>query len=540
MAQDSKPAFDPDATVSQALPEPDPEATVQMPGEALAGLRSLAGADDPEATVSGPLAMPEPDPEATDRLPVFDPDATFNPADRVALDPEATVRVPSPGRQPRFNPFAPQARPESLLTSLAGLGGVNALVAMANPILGAVPQIRRTLRHPDPARLKETLRDQIEGFEMSALSADVPDGIKESVVIALCALLDESAAATPWGAAWKDRGLLHELRNATDGDDRFFALVDQALAKAGSGGDENDADLLELLYVCLALGYEGRHRGSEEGRLALRQVKDRLFAQVARRHPRPTDGLSERWRTPAAQALVDEALATAARAAAARAAAEAAAQAAPPPPPPPSLLSRLPRRAIWSAVASLVGAAVVFYMLALRLLESDENSALASRPARTKAKATAPAPAAAPAPAPAAATVSIASALDGLPVSVTTSAGETRIAFQHARQFASGATAPAADLQPVLKKVAQALKAVPGVIVVAGHADASPVLGKGPSNQVISEARAQSVARLIAAELSDARRVQAEGRGDSAPLDTGTSPAARAKNRRVELVLKAP
>ena len=536
MAQDSKPAFDPDATVSQALPEPDPEATVQMPGEALAGLRSLAKADDPEATVSGPLRAPEPDPEATDRLPVFDPDATFNPADRVTLDPDATVRVPSPGRQPRFNPFAPQARPESLHTSLAGLGGINSLVAMANPILGAVPQIRRTLRHPDPARLKETLRDQIEGFEMSALSADVPDGIKESVVIALCALLDESAAATPWGANWKEQGLLRELRNATDGDDRFLGLVDQALAAADAGGDENNAELLELLYVCLALGYEGRHRGSDEGRLALRQVKDRLFAQVARRHPRPTEGLSERWRTPAAQALVDEALATAARAAAARAAAEAVQQVATPAPPP-SLLSRLPRRAIWSGVAGLVGAAVVFYMLALRLLEDDEKSALANRPARTKAKTTAVAP---PTPAPAPTTPSLASTLGGLPVSVTEAAGETRILFQHARQFASGATTPADDLQPVLKKVAQALNGVPGTIVVAGHADVSPVHGKGATNLAISEARARAVARLVAAELADTGRVRAEGRGDSAPLDTGSTPAARAKNRRVELVLKAP
>ena len=90
MAEESKQAFDPDATVSQpgaGNAQPDPEATISQPIVL-----------DPEATVGGPLAKPGPDPEATDRRPAFDPEATVNPAERVNLDPEATVRVRRPRR----------------------------------------------------------------------------------------------------------------------------------------------------------------------------------------------------------------------------------------------------------------------------------------------------------------------------------------------------------------------------------------------------------------------------------------------------------
>ncbi|MGH8673300.1 MAG: type IVB secretion system protein IcmH/DotU, partial [Burkholderiales bacterium] len=301
MAEESKHTFDPDSTVAQSIAGAgaDPDATVTQP---IAPIDALA---DPEATVTGPLAKPEPDPEATDRRPVFDPDATFNPADRASLDPEATVRVLArPGRL-RDNPFAPKSPPETIQANLAALGGINPLVAMANPVLAAVPQIRRTLKHPDASGLRANLRDQIEALETSAASAEISDETVAAAVYALCALLDESAAATPWGGDWIRNGLLQTLRGESGGAEGFFMQLDRI-----SADPDRNADLLEFFYVCLALGFEGRHRGSEGGRLALGELEDRLYGLIARRRPRP-EGLSERWRTPAAQAAAESALATA-------------------------------------------------------------------------------------------------------------------------------------------------------------------------------------------------------------------------------------
>lgn len=532
MAEESKQAFDPDATVAQPA-APDPDATVSQPIllDPEATVTQPIAAPDPEATFTG-VKPREPDAESTDRRPAFDPDATDR---RPAFDPEATVRAPVRPKRKR-NPFEPKAPPETIQANLSALGGLNPLVAMANPILAAVPQIRRTLKHPDAAGLRASLKDQIEALETSAVSAEIDDDTVSAAVYALCALLDESAAATPWGQDWIDDGLLKALRGESGGAEGFFAQLERL-----SAAPERNADLLEFCYICIALGFEGKYRAAEGGRQALDGVRNQLYGLIARRRPRP-DALSEHWRTPAAQAAADAALQTAARANAARAAAEAAARDAEttiPPSAAPRGLARLPRRAIWSAVAGVVGASIVLYMLALRLLDEKETSALATKPsARVTAAdtaATAPAPAA---PAPASAASALAQALEKLPVTVSETPGGLALRIADDRQFATGSNQPALQLRALLPQIAAALDKLPGAIVVVGHADATPPGAHYASNAALSEARARSAARLMAPKLADPKRLVIEGRGDAEPLAPNDTDANRAKNRRVALLLK--
>jgi type VI secretion system protein ImpK len=514
MAEEPKQKFDPDATVAQPSAEADPDATVALPVPAL----------DPEVTVSGPL--------------VFDPEATVDPAKRASLDPDATVRIPSPGKM-RINPFAPKSAPETIQANLSALGGLNPLIAMANPILGAVPQIRRALKHPDPDGLRANLRDQIESLQTSASFAEVSDAAVQTAVYALCALLDESAAATPWGGAWIDNGLLKELCGESGGGEGFFTRLD---AISGNQNPEradsaDNADLLEFYAVCLALGFEGRYRKAEGGRQALNELRNDLHALTSRRRPRP-DGLSERWRSATAEAAAAPALQMAAKVSAQISAQHAAGadEDTTLPPVTPSFLSRVPRRAVWSAVAGVVGAMIAFYMLALRLLDDETKTALAPSP-RTKAGVERTAPATAPAPAPLAASATLAKALEGEPVAVTEDAGRIALALRHDRQFAPGSTQPAPELRPLFQKIAAALDRMPGSIVVSGHADASPTR-RYASNLELSAARAQTIVRMMAPSLGDPKRLTAEGKGESEPVAPSDTDTNRAKNRRVAIILK--
>src|SRR3954466_13251644 len=106
-------------------------------------------------------------------------------------DAEATVVLPTPGRK-RTSLFAPPQERQAAAADLAALGGLNRLVEAANPILAAVPQIRHALRHPDPASLRTRLCEQVDGFERSALAAQVPADEVQTALFALCALLDDS------------------------------------------------------------------------------------------------------------------------------------------------------------------------------------------------------------------------------------------------------------------------------------------------------------------------------------------------------------
>src|SRR5437868_5497281 len=187
-------------------------------------------------------------------------------------DADATVVLPTPGRK-RSSAFAPAIERQAAAADLAALGGLNPLVEAANPILAVVAQIRHALRHPDPAGLRARMREQLDAFEAAARGAGLPDAQVDGALFALCALLDDSAQATPWGRTWDS--LLTELRNEQNGGERFFTYLEELSANAAA-----NLDLLEFLYVCLALGFEGRFRGGEGGRLALTQARVRLYELI--------------------------------------------------------------------------------------------------------------------------------------------------------------------------------------------------------------------------------------------------------------------
>jgi type IV/VI secretion system ImpK/VasF family protein len=205
-------------------------------------------------------------------------------------DADATVVLPTSGRNSGQFRFAPSLDRQASAADLAALGGLNPLVEAANPLLAALPQIRYALRHPDPAGLRTRLRKELDAFERAAQAAGVAEDRRFVARYALCAALDDAAAATPWGRDWIAKGLVSELHGDATGVDKFFALLDPMLAQPDAY-----AELLELFYACLALGYEGRYRGGEGGRLALGQIRTRLLGIIAARRPQGGE-LAARWR----------------------------------------------------------------------------------------------------------------------------------------------------------------------------------------------------------------------------------------------------
>ena len=124
-------------------------------------------------------------------------------------------------------------------------------------------------------------------------------------------------------------------------------------------------------------------------------------------------------------------------------------------------------------------------------------------------------------------------------VAVSEEGAGATITIRSDHQFASGDVDPEAKLLPLLQSIAAALDKVPGAIVVTGHADAKPSSNpKFPSNQELSAARAQSAAKVMAAKLSDPKRITSEGASDSKPLAPTDTAENRAKNRRVVILVK--
>ena len=407
-------------------------------------------------------------------------------------DAEATVALPTPGRR-RFG-FAPALERQATAPDLSALGGLNALIEAANPLLGVVPQIRHSLRHPDPKGLRSRLREQLAAFQTSAAATGIPADEVRAAHYALCALLDDSASATPWARDW--RALLAELHGEKNRGDGFFTLLDTTLA-APAGHSE----LLQFLYVCLALGFEGRYRSGEGGRQALAQVRTRLHDVLAKQRPSTPFELSHRWQG-----------------------------------------ARVPVRRVPKTVALWTAASLCALLLAILYFAYSVSLASLSDPvARELATLRVPgfASDARVARQPTGMASRLADAIGLSEVQVSEADGAVSIVLKADQLFPSGSARLDARLKPVVLKVAEALDRVAGAIVVTGHTDDVPIrTARFPSNWELSTERARSVLLLMSSRIHDRSRLRAEGLADSAPIAPNDTAADRAKNRRVTITLR--
>ncbi|TBW06736.1 DotU family type IV/VI secretion system protein [Azotobacter chroococcum subsp. isscasi] len=155
--------------------------------------------------------------------------------------------------------------------------GLNPLAGAAAALLAEAVQLRHAGQAEDLHALNRRLGDELRLFEQRALQA----GIENSEVMAaryvLCTLLDEAVVTTPWGneSEWSQMSLLSRFHNETFGGEKVFRLLERL------GRDPvKHLALLELIYLCLALGFEGQYRVLPRGMLELEAIRDALYRQI--------------------------------------------------------------------------------------------------------------------------------------------------------------------------------------------------------------------------------------------------------------------
>jgi type VI secretion system protein ImpK len=433
---------------------------------------------------------PPPDPEAT--MLVLNPGGRRSGAAGGAPVP-ASAAVPSPA--------AEGAIP---VHSVPPGSGLNPLVRAANPLLDLVVPLRHTVQPPDLGQLREKLAQAVRTFETEAREGGVPVETIAAARYALCTLLDEAISGTAWGSGvWGSRSLLVAFHNEASGGEKFF-LVLQRLSE----DPVRHLDLLELMYLCLALGLEGRFRLADQGQAQLATLRERLL-QLIRQHRGPVEtDLSPHWR--------GQALPTA---------------------------SPLRRTPLWVLAATACVLLVVAQLLASSFLNRASDPVFAKLSALRQEGPSGPARPAALAPATPSRTAGFLApeVAKGL-VTVTENAGRTTITIRGEGMFDSGSAELNPELAGLMARIGDALATLPGKVIVIGHTDNTrPGLSaRYPSNYDLSKARAESVMAALAQRAGPATRYSVEARGDAEPLVPNDSPGARARNRRVDVVVLAP
>ena len=412
-------------------------------------------------------------------------------------------------------PVPPAAGP-ALGGALPGATTDNPLVACATNLLTVAGQLRGTASHPDPEGLRERLTGQMREFEQCARAKGLTDTMVLPARYVLCALVDESVLDTPWGSqsVWAKRGLLITFHNETWGGEKFYDALDR-LQAFPSG----NLHLLELMYLCLALGFEGRYRVRDGGRDQLERVREQLFQTIRTQRGDPERELSPHWRGITERRD--------------------------------PLIHQVP---LW-VFAGLAGLLLLGLFAAFTFALSRDSdpvflslSALDKRlpPMPDRPVVSIPRPEPQPVapevpeqpatPPPITLRILLADdiAADRLEV-VDRPEGQTVI-IRGDGLFASARDDLQPNFVPVVRRIGAALGQLPGRVLVTGHSDSAPIKSlRFPSNWHLSQARAESVTAMLAEVTGEPGRFVAEGRADTEPR-VPESPR-DARNRRVEITL---
>jgi outer membrane protein OmpA-like peptidoglycan-associated protein len=113
--------------------------------------------------------------------------------------------------------------------------------------------------------------------------------------------------------------------------------------------------------------------------------------------------------------------------------------------------------------------------------------------------------------------------------------GSLKVNLPADASFDKGSSAIKVATQPSLYQLSQCLNRHQEVrLRLVGYSDNS---GDADFNVALSKNRARSVSEYLIAHGVDPARLTVDGRGDADPVDDNSSPAGRARNRRVEIFL---
>ncbi|MDE2263344.1 MAG: type IVB secretion system protein IcmH/DotU [Gammaproteobacteria bacterium] len=376
--------------------------------------------------------------------------------------------------------------------------GRNPILQAAVPLLVLAGRLRGQIANADVENLRRQCVQEVRDFEDRCRRAGVPDADVLAARYALCTVLDEAVLNTPWGAqsGWAGQSLLVTFHRETQGGEKFFQLLDRL-----SGEPQRYLTLLELWYVCLSLGFEGRYRLDERGTNRLADIRRDLYLRIEQLRGGTEPALSPHW-----TGVEDRRNA---------------------------VLRLVPLWVVAAAAVAILVGAWLYFDSKLNDRSAPISAALANVGLQHLEAASTPNAA------PSGLSTLLAPQIAAGLVAVDEQGARTSVTVTVPDLFASGSARVNTRFDSLVHAIGAALSAVPGRIIVIGHTDDQPVHSlQFQNNYELSQARAATVAKLLEAQVTDASRFETLGKGDSDPLYRPANlPQNRARNRRVQIVL---
>jgi type VI secretion system protein ImpK len=420
---------------------------------------------------------------------------------------DRTIVKPIPGGR-RTNLHKPSDQPKPKASGgpvkLHHLGLLNPLEHAASGLLALLTRLSTFPDQVDTSDLHELMTNEIHRFQKQALT----DGIDQKTVYkaryVLCTAIDEAVLNTPWGSdsSWAQKSLLSSFHQEVSGGVRFFSML-----KDLSEVPTRNRELLELMYLCLSLGFEGRYRVAKGGKDKLRAIREWLYQQLDKVGEPVEQTLSPHW-----QGVRDVQN---------------------------PVIRAIP---LWVLGAVAIALLTLLFSALLNSLNQQSDPVYAAihkmqppnyltTPARTIQPIAKPQK-----------QLSLSQLLTPEvkqnKIQVTGQSGLSKVIIPGDRLFRSGSATINSSVIPLLQQITAQLNKLPGSIRIIGHSDSDPIHNaRFPSNWALSKSRADAVAAIVRQNLKNPTRLSTEGRADLEPVASNETRAGKAKNRRVEVIL---
>ncbi|MCV2445790.1 type VI secretion system protein TssL, long form [Paracoccus sp. DMF] len=414
--------------------------------------------------------------------------------------------IATPQQPNRVAPRIPQAQAMQV-RDLGAASSANPLIASAAPLLILLGRLRTGLVELQVAPLMEHVTREIDRFERNALSHGVNPHEALVAKYALSGTADDIVQNLPGAdrGNWQQYSMVARFFHKRDSGVGFFQEAEKALYAPAQ-----NYNLLELMLVCLSLGFEGQFRTMPNGAAELSRIRSAIYESLRRVNPRPDEDISVMW-VPVVQGRARRFGAIPVPAVAGIAAVALVAAFA-------TLLTLINRDA---AVAAEDLRGVALDAPAIQIDRTPGEVYVAEIPQLQRIR-----------------DAFAAEIADGR-VGVEAKGDYIAIRVGNLQLFDLGSVTVKPGFADLATRIAEVLNAEPGPILIEGHTDNVPVSGRGrfKDNYQISAARAEGVAEVLKPLLKDPARITTEGRGEDDPVADNAKPEGQAANRRVEIML---
>jgi type VI secretion system protein ImpK len=128
---------------------------------------------------------------------------------------------------------------------------------IASECLILILQLRSTDNYGNPELLKTRVTEMFERFERESRSAGIDNEKITKSKFALVAFLDETIISSTWNQkeVWLSDPLQIRMFDTFNAGEEFFTFLGELRQRSSA-----NKDVLEVYYLCLALGFKGKYQ----------------------------------------------------------------------------------------------------------------------------------------------------------------------------------------------------------------------------------------------------------------------------------------